>query len=77
LGDGELRRIARLFQQKLVRPGETISVQGGAGDEAFIVLRGHVEIMFNDPPRPLAVISPVKFSVSKRSSTVPPAPRRR
>jgi len=58
LGDGELRKIARLFQQKLVRPGETIFVQGGAGDEAFIVLRGQVEIMFDDPPRPVAVIQP-------------------
>lgn len=56
LGDGELRKIASLFQQKLVRPGETIFVQGGAGDEAFIVLRGKVEIMFDDPPRPVAVI---------------------
>lgn len=58
LGDGELRKIARLFQQKLVRPGETIFVQGGAGDEAYIVLRGQVEIMFDDPPRPVAVIEP-------------------
>lgn len=56
LGDGELRKIANLFQQKLFRPGETIFVQGGAGDEAFIVLRGQVEIMFDDPPRPVAVI---------------------
>jgi len=58
LGDGELRKIASLFQQKLVRPGETIFVQGGASDEAFIVLRGKVEIMFDDPPRPVAVIEP-------------------
>jgi hypothetical protein len=58
LGDGELRKIASLFQQRLVRPGETIFVQGGTGDEAFIVLRGKVEIMFDDPPRPVAVIEP-------------------
>jgi len=56
LGDGELRKIAHLFQQKLIRPGETIFVQGGAGDEAFIVLRGKVEILFDDPPRPVAVV---------------------
>ena len=47
-----------LFQQKLVRPGETIFVQGGAGDEAFIVLRGQAEIMLDDPPRQVASIEP-------------------
>jgi CRP/FNR family transcriptional regulator, cyclic AMP receptor protein len=58
LGDGELRKVAVLFQQKLVRPGETIFVQGGSGDEAFIVLRGQVEITLDDPPRAVAVIEP-------------------
>lgn len=58
LGDGELRKISSLFQQKLVRPGETIFVQGGAGDEAFIVLRGQAEIMLDDPPRAVASIEP-------------------
>ena len=56
LGDGELRKISSLFQQKLVRPGETIFIQGGAGDEAFIVLRGQVEIQLDDPPRQVTTI---------------------
>ena len=58
LGDGELRKIAGLFQQKLARPGDTMFVQGGAGDEAFIVLRGQVEIVLDDPPRQVASIGP-------------------
>jgi hypothetical protein len=58
LGDGELRKVARLFQQKLFRPGDTVFVQGGAGDEAYVVMRGQVEIVFDNPPRPVAVIEP-------------------
>ncbi len=44
LGDGELRKIARLFVQKLYRPGEQVFAKGDSGDEAFIVLRGKISI---------------------------------
>jgi CRP-like cAMP-binding protein len=44
LGDGELRKIARLFVQKLYRPGERVFAKGDSGDEAFIVLRGKISI---------------------------------
>jgi CRP-like cAMP-binding protein len=44
LGDGELRKIARLFVQKLYRPGEQVFAKGDSGDEAFIVLRGKIAI---------------------------------
>jgi CRP-like cAMP-binding protein len=44
LGDGELRKIARLFVQKLYRPGEQVFAKGDSGDEAYIVLRGKISI---------------------------------
>jgi CRP-like cAMP-binding protein len=44
LGDGELRKIARLFVQKLYRPGEQVFAKGDSGDEAFVVLRGKISI---------------------------------
>lgn len=44
LGDGELRKVARLFVQKLYRAGEHVFAKGDSGDEAFIVLRGKINI---------------------------------
>ena len=44
LGDGELRKIARLFVQILYRPGEQVFAKGDSGDEAYIVLRGKISI---------------------------------
>jgi CRP-like cAMP-binding protein len=44
LGDGELRKVARLFVQKLFRPGDQVFAKGDSGDEAFIVLRGKISI---------------------------------
>jgi hypothetical protein len=44
LGDGELRKVARLFVQKLYRPGDQVFAKGDSGDEAFIVLRGKISI---------------------------------
>lgn len=44
LGDGELRKIARLFVQKLYRPNEHVFAKGDSGDEAYIVLRGKISI---------------------------------
>jgi hypothetical protein len=44
LGDGELRKIARLCVQKLFRPGQQVFAKGDLGDEAYIVLRGKISI---------------------------------
>ncbi len=55
LGEGELRKIARLFTQKLFRPGETIFMQGERSQEAYIVMRGEVQILLEG--QPLATIA--------------------
>jgi hypothetical protein len=54
LGDGELRKLARLFTQKLYRANERIFGRGDSGEEAFVVLRGQVEIRREDSSRPIA-----------------------
>jgi hypothetical protein len=56
LGDGELRKIARLFTQKLYRPGERIFTRGDSGNEAFVVMRGQIEIHLEDRSTPIAAI---------------------
>ena len=61
LGDGELRKIARLFTQKLYRPGERIFNKGDAGDEAFIVMRGQVDIQLEEHSKPVALVSSGKI----------------
>jgi hypothetical protein len=48
LGDGELRKIARLFTQKLYRPGEQIFKKGDSGDEAYILMRGQIDIQIEE-----------------------------
>lgn len=48
LGDGELRKIARLFTQKLYRPGEKVFSKGDSGKEAYIVMRGQIDICLED-----------------------------
>jgi hypothetical protein len=57
LGDGELRKIARLFKQKLYQPGEMVFKKGDPGDESFIVTRGHVDLCLDGSPRPVASLS--------------------
>jgi hypothetical protein len=56
LGDGELRKIARLFIQKLFRPGEKIFRKGDSGSEAYVVMRGQIEICLEEGAKPIAVI---------------------
>jgi hypothetical protein len=56
LGDGELRKMGRLFSQKLYRPGEAVFKKGDAGTEAYIVLRGQVDILLDEKPAPIAAI---------------------
>jgi CRP-like cAMP-binding protein len=48
LGDGELRKIARLFVQKLYRPGDQVFAKGGNSDEAYVVLRGKISIQLEE-----------------------------
>jgi CRP/FNR family cyclic AMP-dependent transcriptional regulator len=56
LGDGELGKIGRLFAQKLYRAKDHIFEKGDSGDEAYVVMRGQVEIRAEDGGRPLATI---------------------
>jgi len=57
LGDGELRKIARLFVQKLYRPGEQVFAKGDSGDEAFVVLRGKISIQLEKESPAVAHLS--------------------
>lgn len=57
LGDGELRKIARLFTQKLYRPGEPVFYKGDASDEAYVVMRGQIDIILEPDTPPIASVS--------------------
>lgn len=56
LGDGELRKIAGLFTQKLFQPGERIFSKGDSGKEAYVIMRGGVDISLSDDALPIAKI---------------------
>ncbi|TMP97454.1 MAG: cyclic nucleotide-binding domain-containing protein [Verrucomicrobia bacterium] len=56
LGDGELRKIARLFTQKLFRPGEKVFAKGDPGSEAYVVMRGQIEIHLDENSLPIASV---------------------
>ncbi len=56
LGDGELRKMARLFTQKLYRAGETIFGKGDSGNEAYVVMRGSIDILLEPENKPIATI---------------------
>lgn len=56
LGDGELQKIARLFTQKLYRPGERIFNKGDSGKEAYVVMRGAIQILLEEGSPPIATI---------------------
>lgn len=56
LGDGELRKIAKVFTQKLYHPGEVIFKQGDPGDEAYVIMRGQVDICLSAETKPIATI---------------------
>jgi CRP-like cAMP-binding protein len=53
LGDGELRKIARLFTQKLYRPSERIFARGDLGHEAYVIMRGQIDIVLDEKSPPL------------------------
>jgi GNAT superfamily N-acetyltransferase len=57
LGDGELRKIARLFTQKLYRPGEFVFARGDSSGEAYIVLRGKINIQLERDAAPVAQLT--------------------
>jgi hypothetical protein len=61
LGDGELRKIARLFVQKLFRPGEYVFAKGDSGGEAYIVLRGKINIQLERDAAPIAQLTDGKI----------------
>jgi hypothetical protein len=56
LGEGELRRVARLFSQKLLRPGEVVFDEGSTGRELYVVERGEIEITTKDGSQLLGTI---------------------
>ena len=57
LADGELRKIARLFTQKLYRPAEKVFNKGDSGKEAYIVMRGQVDICLEEGSSPIASVT--------------------
>ncbi len=61
LGDGDLRKIARLFVQKLYRPGEQVFARGQAGDEAYVILRGKIGIQLEQGAPPVAQLGDGKI----------------
>ena len=61
LGDGELRKIARLFVQKLFRPGDAIFSKGDSSNEAYIVLRGRINIQLERSSPPVAQLTDGKI----------------
>ena len=56
LGDGELRKVARLFTQKLFRPGEKVFGKDDAGNDAYVVMRGQIEIVLEENTAPIATL---------------------
>jgi hypothetical protein len=57
LGDGELRKIARLFTQKLFRPSEKVFNKGDSGKEAYIVMRGQIDICLEEKSSAIASVT--------------------
>jgi CRP-like cAMP-binding protein len=57
LGDGELRKIARLFTQKLFRPGERVFNKGDVSHEAYVVMRGQIDIILEENGKPVASLT--------------------
>jgi hypothetical protein len=61
LGDGELRKIARLFVQKLFRPADQVFARGESGNEAYVVLRGKISIQLEQHAPPIAQLGDGKI----------------
>jgi len=61
LGDGELRKIARLFVQKLYRAGDEVFAKGVSGEEAYVLLRGKINIHLDSAAPPIAQLGEGKI----------------
>ena len=61
LGDGEIRKMAHLFEQRLYRPDEIVFQKGAAGDEVFVVMRGQVEIRLDEKSHAVATMTEGKI----------------
>lgn len=57
LGEGELRKVAQLCEQKLARSGETVFRKGEMSTEAYVVMRGQVDIHLAEGAAPVASLS--------------------
>jgi CRP/FNR family transcriptional regulator, cyclic AMP receptor protein len=57
LGDGELRKIARLFTQKLFRPGERVFNKNDVSHEAYVLMRGQIDIILEEGGKPVATMT--------------------
>jgi hypothetical protein len=57
LGEGELRKIARLFTQRLYHPGERIFAKDDSADAAYLLMRGQVDIHLEEKSPPIATLS--------------------
>jgi len=58
LGDGELRKIASQFSQKLYKQGDKVFSKGDPGDEAYIIVRGKIGIYLEEKGQPIAELGP-------------------
>jgi N-acetylglutamate synthase-like GNAT family acetyltransferase len=56
LGDGELAKVARLFTQKLYRPGQKVFSKGDPSNEAYVVMRGQIDVRLEEDAKPIASI---------------------
>ena len=56
LGDGELGKLARLFSQKLYRAGERVFGKGDSSSEAYVVMRGQIDVRLADDAPVIASI---------------------
>lgn len=58
LGDGELHKLSRLFTQKLVKAWEGIFDKDDPGEEAFVIMRGQIDIFLDEKQQPIASFGP-------------------
>lgn len=57
MGDGELRKVARLFAQRLVRTDEVVCRRGDASQEAFVVMRGQMNVHLTGEGPPVGLMT--------------------
>jgi CRP-like cAMP-binding protein len=51
LTEKELADISRVCQERLIKSGETITEQGGPGDEMYIITEGFVQVSIGSGPK--------------------------